>query len=440
MKQVRLALYFVLGIFLGAYAVLSHAETVTADLSPVGTLSGPISTKYYRGGTAGTPLYDSFTSTCEAVRSIAGYSLGSCSDVPVNPVPIATSAWNAGTCKFNNGGTCNYAGSATVISTCPSFYTMSYPGGVPTCLNSVAVSTCQPNQNWTLSGSNCTRPDCVAPQTMQSDGTCKAPACPSGQHPDPSDPAKCQPDCIGDQIQQSDGTCKCALTGSKTVSYVVPPGGVGSYASDCLNNCKQSISSSGFCPSGVVTAFTGGSTTCYTRATPTGATCNSVTGVPMPPLEVKVAPPPAPSDTTGTAKDNVTPDSKNTPDNNKDPVSCGAAGGSYGTYNGVSKCLTPSANDQVAKVSDISGTVTNPDGSTVKTLKQVIQIQGGPDSPGLTETITTKQTCTAAGVCTSSSTSSTVQSPSTTSSGNGSASNGWTGSGSSSGTGTGHQY
>lgn len=394
MKQVRLALYFVLGIFLGGFVVLSHAETIPSV--------SQIRVEYWSYNTPGSFVVPQ--DLCNA-RSIA---LG----------------YGAGYLTYNYGG-----------SSCRN------PGGTPmdwaNAYNQNAL-TCPAGQNWTLSGSTCTRPDCVSPQTMQSDGTCKAPACPAGQHVDPADPAKCQPDCIGDQIQQSDGTCKCALTGSKTVSYVVPPGGVGSYASDCLNNCKQSISSSGFCPSGVVTAFTGGSTTCYTRATPTGATCNSVTGVPMPPLEVKVAPPPAPSDTTGTAKDNVTPDSKNTPDNNKDPVACGAAGGSYGTYNGVSKCLTPSANDQVAKVSDISGTVTNADGSTVKTLKQVIQIQGGPDSPGFTETITTKQTCTAAGVCTSSSASSTVQSPSTTSSGNGSASNGWTGSGSSSG--TGHQY
>lgn len=42
-------------------------------------------------------------------------------------------------------------------------------------LQGVMAYTCPAGQNWTLSGSNCTRPDCVAPQTRQADGTCNAP-------------------------------------------------------------------------------------------------------------------------------------------------------------------------------------------------------------------------------------------------------------------------
>lgn len=42
------------------------------------------------------------------------------------------------------------------------------------------IQTCPMGQNWTLSGSTCSRPDCVAPQVRQTDGTCGAPAeCPS---------------------------------------------------------------------------------------------------------------------------------------------------------------------------------------------------------------------------------------------------------------------
>jgi hypothetical protein len=43
-------------------------------------------------------------------------------------------------------------------------------------LNSTTTTTysCPTGQNWTLSGTSCTRPDCVSPQTRQTDGTCSS--------------------------------------------------------------------------------------------------------------------------------------------------------------------------------------------------------------------------------------------------------------------------
>lgn len=43
---------------------------------------------------------------------------------------------------------------------------------------SYSETACPAGQNWTLSGSNCTRPDCVSPQTRNvSTGVCESPAC-----------------------------------------------------------------------------------------------------------------------------------------------------------------------------------------------------------------------------------------------------------------------
>ncbi|GAB1393797.1 hypothetical protein MASR1M60_19610 [Rhodocyclaceae bacterium] len=42
-------------------------------------------------------------------------------------------------------------------------------------------NTCPPNQNWTLDGTNCTRPNCVGDQVRNDVGVCERPQCPSGQ-------------------------------------------------------------------------------------------------------------------------------------------------------------------------------------------------------------------------------------------------------------------
>lgn len=58
-------------------------------------------------------------------------------------------------------------------SSCRAGYTYVNPNCVP-----VTTYTCPAGQNWTLSGTSCTRPDCVAPQTRNAQtGVCQSPPC-----------------------------------------------------------------------------------------------------------------------------------------------------------------------------------------------------------------------------------------------------------------------
>lgn len=92
------------------------------------------------------------------------------------------------------------------------------PSGTPSGGNCIVLS-CPSGQNWTLQGSNCVRPDCVAPQTMQQDGTCGAP-------PNPCEAPSQQPPTYswfkstvgGPSVEGSycNGTCTVALNPAPT--------------------------------------------------------------------------------------------------------------------------------------------------------------------------------------------------------------------------------
>jgi hypothetical protein len=80
------------------------------------------------------------------------------------------------TAFIHAGGSC-YRDSSTGAAFEP------YSGCINNDVDMVIIScpieySCPSGQNWTLSGTSCTRPDCVAPQTRQSDGTCADP-CPA---------------------------------------------------------------------------------------------------------------------------------------------------------------------------------------------------------------------------------------------------------------------
>lgn len=81
---------------------------------------------------------------------------------------------------YANGAGRPYAGwglGQQPVQACPSYIDAAYTGppSPATCPTSYS---CPSGQNWTLNGANCTRPDCVLPQTRKSDGTCGI-VCPS---------------------------------------------------------------------------------------------------------------------------------------------------------------------------------------------------------------------------------------------------------------------
>lgn len=103
-------------------------------------------------------------------------------------------------------------------------------GTYPNC-NGTSYS-CPANQNWTLSGSNCTRPDCVLPQVRNVDtGVCTAPPCSSkgevssGLYPMGSDPRGSFPAVI------CSGGCLALFSGTVPAKYAMVAGERTYYAS-----------------------------------------------------------------------------------------------------------------------------------------------------------------------------------------------------------------
>lgn len=156
MRVLRLTLYFVVGLLLGAVATFSQAETIAATM---------------QAGTAVelfTP-YSSAQAACEGLLSSKGWS-GPVEVVDQSDMYVCRgyASWAPGV--LQNGG------SVFKQWQCPGS-TVVYDGRASLACD--AVPTCPLSQNWTLSGTTCTRPDCDAGQTRQSDGTCKA-ACLDG--------------------------------------------------------------------------------------------------------------------------------------------------------------------------------------------------------------------------------------------------------------------
>lgn len=144
MSALRNLLYLVFGLLLGAVFTFAHAETKPA---------------------------------------VTGYHYGMPQDASTNYLTACQA--QAQRWYVSTGSTPGYSMEATITapdlcrvrriqqSELPNWwaYSVVYNGIAPT-----AVATCPVGQNWTLQGSNCVRPDCVAPQVLDpADGVCKAP-------------------------------------------------------------------------------------------------------------------------------------------------------------------------------------------------------------------------------------------------------------------------
>lgn len=129
MRTLRLFLWFVVGLILSTAAVISYAETIPAT-----------------NGVSG-----------EGWRMNPEYS---CSATKLEAAQYQCSTYGATISTFNptNG------------------YLICSNGAQPSGFYTCTAKTCPSGQNWTLSGSSCTRPDCVEPQARDpADGVCKVP-------------------------------------------------------------------------------------------------------------------------------------------------------------------------------------------------------------------------------------------------------------------------
>lgn len=382
-RLTRSVVYFLFGCLLGGVAVMAKAETVAATSStrPV-VLGWQIQNgNWYATQAAGC------TAQLAYLHSVNQYM------AQVNSVSGGTVT----TCFISNASGSGFNITIGQINSCG---LEGYPTNQPSCISYTCPAGYAGPQ--TINGTPNMCSGCP-PGKEDVAGVCKT-SCPSGFHRMNPDNGTCEKDCIGDQTQDSTGKCTCAIGNNKEwISFS------GSYDSTtgCANGCQYNLG--GMAIGNAVTK------TYYTRGQRNGSICGSNTNLtPAPKLVDKTPLPPA--DTSGTSKDGATPDPKNTPKNAGDPEACAAAGGSYGTYNGAAKCLTPDANTPQITTKREESATTNPDGSKSATK-------------GSTTTTCTGTSCTSTSESSTTTTDAAGNSKTTTTTGSGSGSGTGSGSG-----------
>lgn len=161
MRTLRLMLYFVVGMLLGALAVVANAETIPATLGPATVQP---SWGYQMYGPNGL-------SSCAAVAAALSNASGTvtceqCEGTTLKGVCRARVTYTDGT---------GYLLPYNIVEGCPSSMTPNYNTGL--CEGSGTSYSCPTGQNWTLDGQTCTRPDCVEPETRNAVGVCQVPTC-----------------------------------------------------------------------------------------------------------------------------------------------------------------------------------------------------------------------------------------------------------------------
>lgn len=356
MRQIRLALYFLLGLMLSTVAVFSYAEEVA------------VSQRY----THQSQFFYSPETACAAVAASQG------------PTYTATSF------IVDDGGvTCKINGwldmRASKVEYCPTgtLNTLTQP-------HTCTVSPCPEGTTRDASGV-C---QCPAGKALV-DGICKL-DCAAGYHP--YDDKFCVKDCVGYQVQDAIGACKCNPTSNQVYALTTEAGG----SPGCDGGCKTtSFLGTLYCPksssplSSISSLPTG--STCYGYGGRTGETC---TPAAPPRIDVKLSPLPPPKpvdpvvDPTPENPNPPKPDPKTTPDNNKDPVKCGESGGVYLEVGGQGKCASPTPDNKMegVKVKVTDTVTTNPDGSktitTEKTTQTTDPVTGQTGTKKTTETVT----------------------------------------------------
>lgn len=373
MRLARLSLALVLGLLLGAWSVLSYAETCVD-----GTCTQPATTMYYV-----TVVLS--PSTKFATRQEVCVAVNSANKLYGPAFALDYPGASIGSCK---NATYTYPTVSSGLG-CPATYT--------------------------LSGSSCVRPDCPVGQVRGAGDVCECPAgqendggtcktaCPSGYHRFVPDDGRCEKDCIGNQTQAANGTCKCTPSQNQIYSMTSDSGA----SPGCDGGCKTtSFLGTLYCPKSSSALVSVGAlpagTQCWGYGGRTGETC---TPAAPPRVDVKLAPlpPPAPPETpTPPTPENPTPpppDPKATPDNNKDPVACGAAGGTYMVVSGQGKCATPGADNGMDGVkAKATETVTiNPDGTKTITTEKTVEVADPLTGQTSTKKMTTTVTKDSAG-------------------------------------------
>jgi len=148
---------------------------------------------------------------------------------------------------------------------CREYYCNGGDGGFAATSSAWLQYSCPTGQNWTLSGSNCTRPDCVAPQVRDpATGQCEASPCTAG-------------DSVSFSIFSGYSLGKDQVTGGTANPFTNASG-------RCNGQCVFDVASVSSCPAVVGTVDSPTAITCHGTGTLTGASCtNDESTAPLPP-------------------------------------------------------------------------------------------------------------------------------------------------------------
>lgn len=293
-----LVILFAVSVF--AFASFVHAETIQA------TGSGQYmwTTQY---STTPKPLANAISSSCPPGGDVYGNGFWSYTG-------------NAVSLVYTNGG-------LSFTASCETRYYNGTQFGSYRSLNGTRgaeILQCPSSQNWTLSGSTCTRPDCTAGQYRNSSGVCVS-----------------QPTCgTAQTFNSTTGQCDCSSVSGKSamVGGAQAWGITGATSSSCTTGGVNYGGCHATCTSGV---SAGGNAAC------TGCSFDGTT---------------APTGTT-----EATPIAKEQTQNPTTPQSCLASGQGYITNSsGVTTCVdsTSAPNSQpVTSSNKTTSTTTNKDAS-----------------------------------------------------------------------------
>lgn len=353
-RQIRLVLYFLVGVMLSAVTVLSYAETQPAT-SEVG---------WWDGGSVASK-FSTASAVCAYVASVDNRK-------PWYNVQVRFSDATHGMCT----GQTYYYGGGAIFNTIWDFQAVV----------ATTVLSCPTGQNWTLSGTNCTRPDCTADQERDSSGICIA-------------------KCVSPAVRNASGIC--VVPSKVCYSIVVTPSG--------------SCAKSGPCTDGEVAGLTFNQPICADAKLDPAAGCppgGIVVGKFADGKPICLSPPPSDAACTEAG---------------------GTVAGTIGTTSVCSKAINPLCADGSASIGTANGSPvcqdTCPAGSATGTLNGVTscwpvgkintagsQSKGGSSTtttpPGggaaTTTTVDSSTTCTTDGGCTTTSVSTTNGSSTTT--------------------------
>lgn len=159
-RLIRLSCFFLVGLIFGGVATYASAETIAASQGVTTVSSGAFVVTWSGATTAQKSELSSFYSSAAGTySSTTALSTALSSKSTSVPVTGTTCTRNAVTISST------YAMASHVCAGFNAHVRIDFTAGY----------ACPTGQNWTLSGTTCTRPDCVAPQTRQSDGTCSSP-------------------------------------------------------------------------------------------------------------------------------------------------------------------------------------------------------------------------------------------------------------------------